>query len=211
MYDIKKIRKLLTFRYIVVLFLLLLLPSISFAKKVGPYSGQALDSRTGEPIQGASVFIYWEKGISFIAGHHSEPLKAVLVYTNEHGKYAIPRQFLNTGLTWVLEGTTIIIYQPGYQAWIGVHSYQPGNQRLFGKERTFSHTENKVKLERIPPGFDFKKHHEKITDALRGFDYYYNAGMDPMTGRPLLLRKIIKRTADTAAQWEFLRRIEWEK
>ncbi len=44
------------------LFLFLVLyPLPSFAVVVGPYSGTVVDSRTGDPIEGASVLMYWIK------------------------------------------------------------------------------------------------------------------------------------------------------
>jgi hypothetical protein len=200
--DTKNTKKFLRFASAAAFLLFLLLPSTSFAKMVGPYDGQVTDSRTGEPMQKASVLICWEKGFQFIT-HHSELVKAVLVYTDSQGRYRVPRQFLNIGQNWWLERTVIIIYQPGYQAYI--------KNRWWREAPTFPHKGNIVKLERIPPGFNHKKHYDRITDDLRGLDDGSFERVDSMTGRSLPFRKIIEQNAVRIELWEFLRRIQWEE
>lgn len=204
MNNTKKINKLLSFGYTAVLLLIFLVPTSSLAKVVGPYTGQVLDSRTGEPIQGASVLIYWEKRIPAPpSGGYSELVKITLVYTDDQGMYRIPRQFINTGLIGLLESTNLVIYQPGYQAFTD-RKWQGDLPAPFQKDTI-------VKLERIPPGFDHQKHHERITDALRGIDIDYYEGVDNLTGRALSTEEIVEKIAIMAEYWEFLRRVEWEE
>ena len=185
------------FCFTAVLLLILLVPTSSLAKVVGPYTGQVLDSLTGEPIQGASVLIYWEKRIPAPpSGGYSELIKTTLVYTDDQGMYRIPWQFINTGLVGWLESTNLIIYQPGYQAFTD-RKWQGNLPAPFQKDTI-------VKLERIPPGFDHQKHYERITDVLRGIDIGY-------TGRALPTEEIVEKIAIMAGYWEFMRRIEWEE
>lgn len=188
--------KFITFAIILTVFL----PATSFALFVGPYTGQVLDSQTGETIKGASVLIYWEKSIPSPAGSFSEPIKAKLVYADNKGNYMIPRNLASTGLLGFFEATTIIIYQPGYQAYIN---------RIYGKESddSFKKKDNILKLERIPSGFDHKKHHDRITDALRGLDNEFHDSM----GYSVPFHKIVEQNQILTEMWEFQRRIEWEE
>jgi hypothetical protein len=183
--------------------MLTLFPTSAFSKMVGPYTGQVLDSSTGEPIQGASVLIDWVKSIPTPAGAYSELIKITIAYTDDHGTYKIPQQSLNVGLIGWLESTNLIIYQPGYQA--SFYGKWQGDLPMPLKTNAI------VKIERIPPGFDHKKHYEQITDALRGLDIHDYDGVDNITGRRLSTKEIVDRGAIMAEYWEFMRRIEWEK
>jgi hypothetical protein len=204
LFNIKKIRMALCYVFAAILLMLMLLTSSAYSGMVGPFSGQVSDSRTGEPIQEASVLIYWVKRVPVPpSGAYSELIKITLVYTDDHGIYKIPRQFLNVGLVGWLESTNLIIYQPGYQVSI--------DRKWQGDLPAPLKTAAIIKLERIPPSFDYKKHHEQITDALRGLDIDYNEGVDNITGRRLSTKEIVERVAIMAEYWEFMRRIEWEK
>lgn len=188
--------KFITFAIILTVFL----PATSFALFVGPYTGKVLDSRTGETIKGASVLIYWEKSVPAPpSGGYSEPIKACLTYTDDLGQYKVTRQILNTGLIGWLENTTTIIYQPGYQAFI--------NNRWQGDPPAFQQKGNIIKLERIPTGFDHKKHHERITNALRGLDNEFHDSMC----YSVPFHKIVEHNQILTEMWEFQRRIEWEE
>jgi len=190
-----------------VLLMLVLLPVSAFSTMVGPYTGQVLDSLTGEPIQGASVLINWVRSIPTPAGSFSELIKITLAYTDDHGTYRIPRQFLNVGLITGLQSTKLIIYQPGYQVSI--------NRKWYGDLPTPIKTDAIVKLERIPPNFDHKKHYEKIIDAIRmgethiipPIDYYAS----PKGDTRMAWSKLVDKALLSAPADEFLRRVEWEK
>lgn len=207
MFNIRKIKISLRWVFTAVLLMLVLLPASAFSTMVGPYTGQVLDSLTGEPIQGASVLINWDRSIPTPAGSISELIKITLAYTDDHGTYKIPRQFLNVGLIAGLDSTNLIIYQPGYQVSMNV-SWE-------GDLPTPIKTNAIVKLKRIPPNFDHKKHYEKIIDAIRmgethiipPIDYHpFSKGDTRMTWSKFIDKALLSAPAD-----EFLRRVEWEK
>jgi len=203
LFNISKIRMPLRWVSPAVLLILVLLPASAFSTMVGPYTGQVLDSSTGEPIQGASVLINWVRYIPTPAGSYSELIKITLTYTDDHGTYKIPRQFLNVGLIAGLESTNLIIYQPGYQASIDRKSY--GDLPVSLKKAAV------VKLERIPPAFDHNQHYNQITGALRVSDIDYYEGVENFTGRRLSTKEIVNKIELMVDYWEFMRRIEWEK
>jgi hypothetical protein len=153
----------------VITFLLCLSFSPAFAGRIPTYTGRVVDSQNGKPIDGASVLIYWEKGIPGFMHANSEPIKAVLVETDQTGSYSVDGFIAYLGLTAWLDYTQIIIYCPGYQAYIS---------RIWEQDRSanngedFKISDNLVRLQRIPPDFDHGKHFEKIEDALRGLDLY---------------------------------------
>jgi hypothetical protein len=145
---------------------ILVIPSVSFALILGPYTGTVIDSRTGEPIEKATVLIYWMKLIPAPpSGGRSELIGSTLVYTDNKGKYFIPPYFANTGLAGVLEYTSVVIYQPGYQAHI-VRIWHQSHKET----NDFPKLNNTVKLDRIPPVFSHGQHYENIEHALWGLD-----------------------------------------
>ena len=183
-----------------------ILPASSNAAKLGPYAGQVLDSRTGEPIAGASVLYYWTKLIPHVAGGNSDLIKATLVYTDNQGNYKIPASMVNLGLTGFLESTRVLIYQPGYQ----FHRVTIWSDDASGNSnRSFQKFGNRIRLERIPPNFDHRKHLDRIRDALRGIDeVYFDSGY---AYRGLTWKKHIKlNLRGVLEKEEFLRRVEWE-
>ncbi len=183
-----------------------ILPVSAFAGMLGPYSGQVLDSRTGEPITGASVLFYWTKIIPNVFGGNSDLIKATLVYTDARGKYKIPASMANLGLTGFLESTNVLIYQPGYQfytitIWPDDAS---GNSNC-----SFKKFDNRVRLERIPLHFDHRKHHDRIRSALRRLDEVYFHSDRAYPG--LTWEKLVKlKLRGVLEKEEFLRRVEWE-
>ena len=147
---------------VLVFIIIIFIPVVSSAGPVGPYTGQVIDSQTGDPIKGASVLIYWDRGMPSPGGEVTDFIKAKLVYTDNKGKYNIPLTMLNTGLLGYLASTDVIIYEPGYQAYI-VTIYR-------GSDKKFKRINNIVKLERIPPHFNHKEHDKRIESASRGMD-----------------------------------------
>ncbi len=188
----------------IIVLLIICFPSVSKALILGPYTGQVLDSRTGEPVEGASVLIYWEKPV---LEYTTDLIKAELVYTDKQGRYNILKMFANIGLLDTLDSTNVIIYQPGYQ----VYTVRISHDSYAKPEKSFKEKDNIVKLDRIPPNFNHKLHYEKIEAALRGIDEYhysYPVPEDPgMTWDEILkinLRGIPEKE-------ELLRWAEWEE
>ena len=178
------------------------------AEVVGPYTGQVLDSRTGEPVVGASLLIYWVNCLPSFGGCHEEPIEAVLQYTDKEGRYKISKKVLSTGLLGTLESTHIIVYQPGYEAYIKRKEYLwPADWS--SPAPTFPEKDNLVKLERVQPNFDHKEHYEDIMRALSSLDEDFS-DTSSMTGAPLSFNEIVKRNKVVTKYWELRRRAEWE-
>jgi len=191
------------FKVSVFVILFLLFSTASSALALGPYSGQVVDSWTGEPIAGASVLIYWTKTILSPAGSDESFLSLTSAYTDDKGGYLVPKISANLGLLAILDSTYLIIYQPGYEAYtVHVKHFDPYGWSTPPKD--FKEKENLVKLDRVPPDFDHKNHYKKITDSLRGVDEYE----DIYTG--LLATEKPRMTWPILEKREFLRRVEWE-
>jgi len=181
-------------------------PALSLALFLGPYSGNVLDAKAGVPIEGASVLIYWEKRVPMPpTGGSPELVDVKLVYTDKKGRYEIPRISANLGLLGHLESTHVIIYQPGYQAYIIIIWHE--TERT---DRSFKEKENVVKLDRIPPNFNHKEHYRRIENVLSGIresDDYSDEKGSEMTWNKLLqinLKTLLEKD-------EFLKRVEWEE
>lgn len=202
------------FTIIVVAFL----PASSSALFLGPYSGQVLDSQTEEPISGASFHISWVKaqGIPGL-GWSSKLINSTLVQTDANGKYEIPFKLVILEFNSFFEETNIIVYQPGYRAYI---------KKIEGRkaDKGFKKKNNIIKLDRIPPNFNHKAHYEMIDDAL-----WRNAWgmMDVIPPKAGVIRSDVDDPSskkDTRVAWDlflekallsqskkaFLRRVEWE-
>lgn len=196
-------------------FLMLGLTHPSLAGIIGPYSGQVIDSQTGEPVEGASVLFYWVKATPHPLGAYYEVIEARLVYTDGKGKYAIPTFFANLGLKSFLESTHVIIYQPGYQAYI--NSLYPSNPLNLvsglegGDEATFKGKNDVVKLDRVPPNFSHKEHFDRIERALWGIDEY-SPGDPTATKAGITWEEALELNLKAVREKvEFLRRLEWEE
>ncbi len=185
----------------IIMLLIICFPSVSKALILGPYTGQVIDSRTGEPVEGASVLIYWRKPAFSVIEYRSELIEAKLVYTDKKGTYKIPKMLANIGLLGELDSTNVIIYQPGYQVYtvrIWHDSYKkPGN--------SFKNKGNLVKLDRIPPNFSHRKHYEEIERTFWGID---EASIDEWTTWEQHLKINLKGIPEKE---ELLRRAEWEE
>jgi hypothetical protein len=189
-------------------FVTVFFPTVSFALFLGPYSGTVIDSQTGEPIKGASVLVYWTKGVLYVFKMRSEVIEAKLVYTDKKGTYHIPRFLPNLGLSGVLESTQIVIYEPGYQAYVmEIHHDNPG-RRI---EESSKVGDGVIKLDRIPPHFSHREHYEKIERSLWGLRD--NDWTDPVSGRPLSWekRRELSLKGGILEREELLRRAEWEE
>jgi hypothetical protein len=185
-----------------------LLPDICFAVFLGPYSGRVIDSRTGEAVDGASVFIFWVKQVPTPVRPYSEVMDAKLVYTDKNGTYRIPQSLPNLGLMAVLESTSLIIYQPGYQAYTVRIWHGDTDAKA---DSSFKERENIVRLDRVPPNFNHGKHMQALRDALSPIRAY--GPEDPVWGKPLTWKKRMElnRKSGILKSEELLRRAKWEE
>lgn len=202
--EMMKTSRILVFAVLMIVFL----PTVCFTVFLGPYSGTVIDRQAGEPIEGASVLVYWEKRIPTPMGGYSELIEVRLVSTDKKGRYEIPRVVANLGLLGMLESTNIIIYQPGYQAYI----VRAWHDSPYAKpDPSFKAKDNLVKLDRIPLSFSHREHYEKIDHALGGiheYPYAYPDKNDPWMTWNKLLEVNLKAVPEKE---EFLRRVEWEE
>jgi hypothetical protein len=181
-------------------------PASSFAVLLGPYSGKVVDSRTGEPVSGASVLFYWTKMTPNVAGGSSDLIKAKLVYTDAHGKYKISPEAVGLGLLGFLESSHVLIYQPGYQLYnLTIWADDTSDK----SEQSFQKMGNTVKLERVPPYFDHQSHYDRIEDLLWGIDEVYLES-DHFYTRLTWDKHVKLNLRGVLEKEEFLRRVEWE-
>jgi hypothetical protein len=139
---------------------------------------------------------------------YSELIAAKLAYTDSRGQYTIPRVSTNMGLSSVLEETIVIIYEPGYQAYIQRINHISPERKT---DRPFQEKNNPVNLERIPPYFNYSDHYSGIDRAMGGLRE------PPMVyphevGSKMPWSKIMETQLKFLPEREeFLRRIEWER
>lgn len=130
-------------------------------------TGAVVDATTGKPVQGASVLVYWTKGVlrpPIEPG--SELIEARLVETDVNGKYQISGIVRLLGPFEFKGDTVLVVYQPGYQAHI--------EQEHRGGSKEMRKDGNLIKLERITANFDHGRQYDEIQHALWGIsDYSY--------------------------------------
>jgi hypothetical protein len=185
-------------------FLILIIPTASFPLILGPYTGKAIDSQTGEPIEGAIVLVFWEGHFPIPPDGYSTVLAAKLMYTDKAGGYSIPTTVVTLGLLSLYHEARLVIYQPGYQ----VHSDW---QHAGPDPPSFKKIGNIVKLDRIPPNFDHKEHYEWIRTVL---SHINDIGWEaPVWGTKLTWKKHIELNLRSGilGKEELLRRAEWER
>ncbi len=189
-------------------FIIIFLPSLSLAVFLGPYSGTVIDSQTGDPIEGATVLFFWGKSVPTPMKAYSEIFEAKLVHTDKKGTYHVDRILPNLGLLGVLESTNVIIYQPGFQA----HIVRVWHDSPYTKpDPSFKPEDNMVKLDRIPPNFNYKEHYRMIEDALSSIREY--GWEDRIWGKKLIWEERLKLNVKSGIleKEELLRRAEWEE
>ena len=204
MIDTRRKACLFFFACFFAIFFALVYSTSAFGITIGPYTGKVIDNSTGKPITGASVLIYHIKQFHTPLGEGSDmPLKVSLVYTDSEGKYNIQASKANMGLIASLYSTHVIIYEPGYVAYIVrvIHDDTYGRAK---KPEDFKEKENLVKLRRIPKNFDHRAHYKKIDDALDNLDEYETVYTSTLQTKSHLSGPILEKR-------EFLRRIQWEE
>jgi hypothetical protein len=189
--------------FILTAFTIVFLPTVCLAIVLGPYSGTVIDSQTGEPIEGASVLFSWEAHLPVPPDGLTIEVAARMVYTDKKGKYKIPLISAPMGLLSVYNSSRCIIYQPGYQAYF---AFLDGDLT----PSTFKKIGNIVKLDRIPPNFNYSEHYRRIEDIL---NIYVIGWEDPIWGTKLTWKKHIELNLrrEILGKEELLRRAEWER
>jgi len=213
LFNIRKKRMPLRCVSVIVFFLIFLIPTSLSAKVFGPYTGQVRDMLTGKPIKGASFFVCLIKYVPTLSPegmyYYQELTKSAIVYTDNDGKYSIPKTLTAKGPPDSQWSITIIAYQPGYQVYIDRENSWDEKPKSVKKK------ENIITLDRIPPNFDHKKHFEKITRALSEIgeieiippiDYYAS----PKGDKRMDWDKFVGKSQPSIFKEEFLRRAEWE-
>ena len=77
----------------------------------GPFEGRVVDAETQEPIEGAVVFVRWNKRHM---GSRSTFYEAAEVLTDADGEFYIPKKWSwNPWTNWVLD-SSVIIFKAGY-------------------------------------------------------------------------------------------------
>jgi len=96
---------------------LMLLPGCAITHKFGPYTGKVVDKETGEPIEGAVVFMQFYTGTIWNpGGRNLNYTDAVEYLTDTKGEFNIPAQRIfvfHPGDTWD-DDPSVIIFKPGY-------------------------------------------------------------------------------------------------
>jgi hypothetical protein len=205
---------------ILLLFILVNIPFLAWAVTAGPYYGRVVDGQTGEPVVGASVLIFWEKNTPYprvirpelmnVKPVYSALLDVKMVYSDDSGNYTIP-QVTDSDREGNLTRSTIIVYQPGYEAEIKTITNETSHSE---RQQDFKTTGNIIKLQRIPPKFDHRKHRESIHDALtRLEDESERLDKDPLTGEPIEVSKRVQELIENIPKirQELLVRTKWEE
>jgi hypothetical protein len=120
--------------------LLLLAASVvsgcTISQEYGPYKGQIVDRETGEPIEGAVVFVqFFTEGLLSPGGVVSSFSDAVEVLTDSNGEFEIPAQKIKSFKMfsrWAVY-ESVIIFKPGY----GAYPKHPGIDRDLTEEDHF--------------------------------------------------------------------------
>jgi hypothetical protein len=202
---------------------LLCLPA--YAANVGPYSGCIIDAVNNKPIEGVSVFMYWTSIVEApVPANVSEKLLSLskaerevakkyfmdhksdvrLVNSNSKGEYLIPRLTIKTGYLGYVETLSVVVYQPGYQAYIKSITLSGPYAK---QDSEFQEKHNRIKLQRIPDKFDYRKHYESIENSLNGIYDSYSNDMATIEWESLLQMKLRAFPEKN----ELLRRAEWEQ
>lgn len=119
-------------------------------REFGPFRGKVVDTETGEPVEGAVVFIrFFIKVFGSPGGPVIKTANAVEVLTDKDGEFEIPRAKYQPGsfrfpARWLKKGAAIV-FKPGYGAFPG----HEGTSESYSKSER-SHPENEYITIRLP-------------------------------------------------------------
>lgn len=117
----------------------------------GPFTGQVIDSASGEAIAGAMVYATWtfQTGYGFArAAGHEEFVSS----TDASGRYDIPRLKTKTG-TKQLASFVLIVYKRGFVAYRSDRRFAD-----LGPRRDFAQRNQKISLERWRSEYSHARH-----------------------------------------------------
>jgi hypothetical protein len=103
------------------IFLVFILSACTISHTYGPYKGKVVDKETGEPIEGAVVFVRFFTKTGNPGGSNSHFADALEVLTDNNGEFEIPAfrvQAVRVMHEWESNGD-FIIFEPGYGAFPG--------------------------------------------------------------------------------------------
>jgi hypothetical protein len=205
---------------IIILLFIINISSSALAVTAGPYQGRIVDGQTGVPVAGATVIVYFEKNTPYPQAVRPElvnvkPVYSVLmdvksVHTDDRGDYTIP-QVTDFDLEGNLTRSTVIVYQPGYEADITAISHETSYADRKQDVQTISKT---IKLQRIPPKFDHQKHRKSIQDALTRLEFESEQlNNDPVTGEQIGVNKRLQELVESiqGIRQELIARTKWEE
>lgn len=98
-----------------------LLAGCTISHTYGPYMGKVVEKGTGEPIEGAVVFIRFYTQTGNLGGSTSHFADAVEVLTGKDGEFEIPAQTVEDFRIlagWEQDGI-VIVFKPGYGVYPG--------------------------------------------------------------------------------------------
>ena len=111
-------------KYLLIAAIVVVLSGCAGSREFGPYSGKIVDSETGEPIEGAVVFIQFStKVYGSPGGPQYRTVNAIEALTNANGDFQIPRRKYPPGnqliyARWLNHGQ-VIIFKPSYGVYPG--------------------------------------------------------------------------------------------
>ena len=97
---------------------LLFLSGCAITHEYGPYMGKVVEKGSGEPIEGAVVFLQFYTGAGDIGGMTSYYADAVETLTNVKGEFLVPKRSIYTFriLSGWVEDAKAIVFKPGHGA-----------------------------------------------------------------------------------------------
>jgi hypothetical protein len=151
--------------------------------KEGSYTGRVVDAETGEPIEGAAVYMGWwsRKKLNFLEGlarleSHSEYyyIGEVLAFTDLYGRYKVPTEMLSRRLHWRTKrpDARVLIYKKGYVAYNNEIVFD--GHKLFVVEKPEGHFQRRGNLVNLRPwedDFSHRQHFYFISSSFKGSKY----------------------------------------
>jgi len=151
---------------------LALLSGCAITHKFGPYNGKVVDMESGEPIEGAVVFLRFFSEFGFSpGGAMSRYADALETFTDSNGEYSVPPHrvtVFHVGSMWDDDNVMAIIFKPGYGAYNGWMRDKEG--KIFKLPKLKTREERRLNLSNVMRYSKF----EIPCDKQRHIQRYYN-------------------------------------